>query len=273
MNNINVSFNDMINGCTCSPLNMADFRKYLMHRYTDELLDFYEWYIDYCKKYKTIEKNQNEKLYKNEIDYIINLYFTEGSKKELNISQKSLEKLLSKSKYSTNPKIFEDVIIEVNNLIQNVLFYEYINARTDNITSFTKIYRILIGIILILIYFVAVGIFCYKNKSRWIRLSLLPLLVYSISLSITSYMGICSILNTKKRTEYMEWEKDKTINKKHKLLIYLNLPIFYKKLKIIEDETLIKLQNKKIRCAILYSLVISIILLIITLIIPSRKYD
>lgn len=269
MNNINVSFNDMINGCTCSPLTMVDFRKYLIHRYTDELLDFYEWYIDYCKKYNTIEK---EEPYKKEIDYIINLYFTEGSKKELNISQKSLEILLSKSKYSTNPKIFEDVIIEVNNLIQNVLFHEYINARTDNINSFTKIYRILIGIILILIYFVAIGIFCYKINSRWIRLSLLPLLVYSISLSITSYMGICSILNTKKRTEYMEWENDKTINKKHKLLIYLNLPIFYKKLKIIEDETLIKLQNKKIKSAILYSLVISIILLIITLIIPSKKY-
>lgn len=70
----------------------------------------------------------------------------------------------------------------------------------------------------------------------------------------------------------MKWENDKTINKKHKLLIYLNLPIFYKKLKIIEDETLIKLQNKKIKSAILYSLVISIILLIITLIIPSKKY-
>jgi hypothetical protein len=270
MNNIDVSFNDMINGCTCSPLTMTDFKKYLTYRYTDELLDFYEWYMDYCKKYKIIEKNENP--YKKEIDYIINLYFTEGSKKELNISQKSLEILLSKSKNSTSPKIFEDVIIEVNNLIKNVLFHEYINARTNNITSFTKIYRIITGIILILIYFVIVGIFYYKFSSRWVRLSLLPLLIYSISLLITSYMGICSILNNKKRTEYMEWEDDK-INKKHKLLIYLNLPIFYKKLKIIEEETLIKLQNRKIKYAILYSLTISIILLIITLIIPNKKYN
>lgn len=83
-------------------------------------------------------------------------------------------------------------------------------------------------------------------------------------------MGICSILNTKRRTEYMEWEENKSINRKYKLLMYLNLPIFYKKLKIIEDESLIKLQNKKVRYAIFYSLVISIILLIITLIIPEK---
>lgn len=270
VNNINVSFDDMMNGCTCSPLTITDFRKYLIHRYSDEFLDFYEWYIDYCKKFKNIEKIKDENPYKKEIEFIINLYFNPNSKKELNISQKSLEKLLSKSRYSTNPEIFKDVIIEVDNLIKNILFNEYINARIDNITSSTKIYRIVIGIILLLIYFIVIGLFCYKLEYRWMRLSLLPLLVYSISLSITSYMGICSILNTKRRTEYMEWEENKTINRKYKLLMYLNLPIFYKKLKIIEDESLIKLQNKKVRYAIFYSLVISIILLIITLIIPEK---
>lgn len=288
-----ITFDELINNCTCSPITINDFRNYLIYRHADENLDYYIWYINYCKKFEKLEKeekdlspdfvikdvikdiNPDNQPYRKDINNIIKLFFTNNSRKELNISQKNLSELLIQYKYTTNPIIFKKIFKEIDILIRYNLFQDYINIKSNSITSFTKVWRISMGIFLFIIYCLFIGLMYYKNVSRWVRLSLSPFLLYVIGLLVFSYIGVCSILNLQKRRELMIWEKENKFerekNFKYNFFILFNIPIRYNEFPIMENKELLKIQNMKIKKAIFYTFIIFILLLIITLIIPNKS--
>ncbi|KAK9694159.1 hypothetical protein K7432_013542 [Basidiobolus ranarum] len=55
-------FEDIILGNTMSPISLIDFRRYLQHQeHSIENLDFYKWYLTYCKKFNSLPLQEREK--------------------------------------------------------------------------------------------------------------------------------------------------------------------------------------------------------------------
>lgn len=130
----------------------------------------------------------------------------------------------------------------------------------------------------LILLFISLGILfflCNYNVSRWWRLLLFPLILYSIGLGCFSIYGICSILNLQNKKEIKPWEnkyENNNINTIKKIAILLNIPIIYRELPIIEDKKLLKVLNIRVRKCMIISSLISIILLIILLIVPENIF-
>ncbi|KAK9763824.1 hypothetical protein K7432_009177 [Basidiobolus ranarum] len=55
-------FEEIIQGNTISPISLNDFRRYLEHKeHSYENLDFYKWYLTYCKRFNSLPLEQRGK--------------------------------------------------------------------------------------------------------------------------------------------------------------------------------------------------------------------
>lgn len=60
-----IEFEDVLSKCTCSPISINDFRNFLIYeQHSEENLNFYLWYLDYCKRFETLKKDEKEILLK-----------------------------------------------------------------------------------------------------------------------------------------------------------------------------------------------------------------
>ena len=113
-----------------------------------ENFHFYQWYLDYESRYYQKLKNEPQAKYKKEhisvniddritipdglpfkeeIEYVLQLFIYSNSKWELNIPYNLKAKLLLKLQYSTEPKQFNEVFNHIYNLLKNSSLKSFVN--------------------------------------------------------------------------------------------------------------------------------------------------
>ncbi|KAI8077959.1 uncharacterized protein B0P05DRAFT_543497 [Gilbertella persicaria] len=59
---LTLSLDHILNGTTCQPISLQDFRYYLLNKeHSGENLDFYFWYLDYCKRFNKLPEHEKAK--------------------------------------------------------------------------------------------------------------------------------------------------------------------------------------------------------------------
>ncbi|ORX91151.1 hypothetical protein K493DRAFT_149513, partial [Basidiobolus meristosporus CBS 931.73] len=114
-----------------------DFRRFLKHKeHSIENLDFYKWYLAYCKKFNSLPSEQQGKSpppakyklsiygdmgqpFRDEVDEAIEQYFTLHSETEVNVGSSIRSQLLKDASETTNPAIFENAVGEVLSMLIN----------------------------------------------------------------------------------------------------------------------------------------------------------
>ncbi|ORX90237.1 hypothetical protein K493DRAFT_231086 [Basidiobolus meristosporus CBS 931.73] len=209
----NVTLENIISQTSCPPLSLNDFRKFLTYiEYSVENLDFYLWYRSYQLRFNQLPTDviemltpckiphENAKLsklyqmqpFRDEIDAVIERFFSSNSMSELNVEVSTREKLLAEAVYTTHPSIFHAAAMEAYHLMEGDSFVRFKSEAIKNLSPATIHFRCIFGVILMILAFLGVSMTILLHQGRWMRLVLTPLILVGISYLLSSYRGICA---------------------------------------------------------------------------------
>ncbi|KAK9693212.1 hypothetical protein K7432_014022 [Basidiobolus ranarum] len=202
--------------------------------------------------------------FREEVNSIMDIFFTSGSFSELNIEASTLLQLRSEVIYTTHPSIFHVAAMEAYHLMEGDSFMRFKAEALKNLSPSTIHSRCAIGVVIMLLTITGVLITVLFKQTRWYRLILMPLVTCGVSYLVSSYRGICAAKVYARMREI----------KPHELFPLSNTDIptvverQYSEVEVV-DSAIIREQQRILLIAFLHIILLTIFLMFLILLVPE----
>ncbi|KNC99027.1 uncharacterized protein SPPG_05976 [Spizellomyces punctatus DAOM BR117] len=281
----------ILQGKTCTPLSLSDFRTYLEKKeFSEENLDVLEWFISYRHRFMALPESERalspapvfsaeneadtahtgdnlvkalfstsqngvgvgaaplkssiltadgpptgatasaewlpfgcpppEKVvltctedakrqpFRTEINAAIQLFFTTGASKELNITSAMRKSICDKAASTTHPDVFAPVVKHCLDIMGTSSVPAFMHYAAQNVQTPARISRTVAASLTSLLGVLLVALLIHNNVTRWSRVSAFPLFATAGLLYVAVYSKMCPLRMAARKKEILVTEVD-----------------------------------------------------------------